>query len=310
MKKITVLSLLLLFLFGCKSTSNIEAVLNYQPQHLTDVFQVSITENEKPISDLQVVGTFEMAKMDHGSAELEFHEIDNGLYETNLDLPMDGDWVSNLTITQDEEDFEQLILFQVSSEGTQQNTKRVAPEKGVVSTINGQPILEDDLEFYHFINHLQITLYREKDKQSHEGKELEELMQFWDAQEKEAGNVNTLLTQIIRLRAVALLATEKGHTSTPEEVDHEMAKVKNELMTQPVAKELIQQFGEDRFWEKQQSQYELIVLSQKVQQDMLDKVKEEKPDAEITEVNYLAHQEYEELLVAQIESLNIEVYLQ
>ncbi|WP_274379439.1 hypothetical protein [Alkalihalobacterium alkalinitrilicum] len=43
---------------------------------------------------------------------------------------------------------------------------------------------------------------------------------------------------------------------------------------------------------------------------MIDKVKEEQPEVVEAEVNYLAHQEYEELLISQIETLDIKIYLQ
>ncbi|OLO28638.1 hypothetical protein BTR23_17120 [Alkalihalophilus pseudofirmus] len=311
MKKLTgLLLLLLMFLFGCSSQSNIETVVEFEPQHVSDTLQIYISDNEEPLTGLDIIGVIEMARMDHGIVEQIFSEIGNGMYETSLDLPMGGEWLAQLTISKENETFEHLLMFEIPSGVTHKNSQPEPKKDGVISTINGDEIVEEDLEFYHFINVLQIALYRENDKERYEGTELEEVLAFWEAQEKEAGNVNTLLTQIIRLRAVALLAIEKGYTATQDEIDHELDKVRDEFLHDPVATSLIEQYGEDRFWDKQQSQYELIVLSQKVQQDMIDKVKEEQPEVVEAEVNYLAHQEYEELLISQVESLDIKIYLQ
>ena len=57
--------------------------------------------------------------------------------------------------------------------------------------------------------------------------------------------------------------------------------------------------------EKERKQYQLIVLSKKVQQDVINKVKKENPKAEEKEVNLLANKEYEELLISQIGTLKI-----
>jgi hypothetical protein len=51
----------------------------------------------------------------------------------------------------------------------------------------------------------------------------------------------------------------------------------------------------------------MIVMSQKVQKDLLEKVKKENPKAGEQEVYYLAQKEYEELLVSQVNSLSIEI---
>lgn len=65
---------------------------------------------------------------------------------------------------------------------------------------------------------------------------------------------------------------------------------------------MIKKFGEDRFWEKQKSQYELIVLAKKVQQDIMDNVKKANPKAESKEINMLFAKKYEELLVSQVKN--------
>src|SRR5690606_4752674 len=105
----------------------------------------------------------------------------------------------------------------------------------------------------------------------------------------------------------ALLAEEKGHTASYQEVATEIEKVREQYGEYEVAGELIGQYGHDKFWTIQERQYELIVLSTKVQQDIIEKVREDNPDVNEQEILYLAQKEYEELLVSQVNSLEIEL---
>lgn len=176
-----------------------------------------------------------------------------------------------------------------------------------VATINGEAINEEDLEFYKVINRIQIAMNREAVEKQLQGKELEESMKFWDRQEAAAKDRNTLMTQIIRLHAVALLAKEKGYMASEPEVSTELEAVKKIYGEHPAASKAIQEYGEKQFWNKEHSQYRLIVLSKKVQQDVINKVKEANPKAEDKEINMLASKKYEELLVSQIGTLKIKI---
>ena len=71
------------------------------------------------------------------------------------------------------------------------------------------------------------------------------------------------------------------------------------------AKAMITQFGEEAFWEIEKQQYQLIVLSQKVQNDLVAQVKKENPKMGEQEVFFQAQKLYEELLVSQVNSLEI-----
>lgn len=198
-----------------------------------------------------------------------------------------------------------ILLSVLTVSGCSDNTG--VSSKEVVAKINGEEITQEDLAFYQLINVMQIEMYREADKKKYTGSELEQAMKYWDAQEQDAKTQNLLLTQIIRLRAVALLAKEKGHQATPEEMNQEIAKVKEIYKQQPVATKMIQEYGEEKFWQQQQIQYERIVLAGKVQQDVIDNVKKANPKAEAKEINLLAEKKYEELLVSQMGTLKIEI---
>ncbi|MGO4888455.1 FixH family protein [Anaerobacillus sp. MEB173] len=307
MKKfIFFLCLLLIIATGCSTNADIDVQMKQEPTHMNDELTISVEQGGEPLSNLEVIGTFEMAQMDHGTVDFSFEETDAGIYNANLELPMPGEWVVYLTLIDGDNQLEHILNFDVPV--SQKSV--LAPEvDGAIAAINGDYIMEEDLEFYQFINLLQVALYRESDKQTYEGEDLENAMNFWDLQEKDARNVNSLLTQIIRLRAVALLSLEKGHEATQEEIDDEVNKIRQELEAEPIAKVMIEQYGENKFWNKQLSQYELIVLANKVQQDMIDSVREENPEADNQEVNFLAQKQYEDLLVSQVESLDIDIYL-
>jgi molybdate-binding protein len=70
---------------------------------------------------------------------------------------------------------------------------------------------------------------------------------------------------------------------------------------------MIQEYGEEKFWEIEKQQYKMIVLSQKVQKDLVEKVKKENPKMSEQEIYFQAQKEYEELLVSQVNSLEIEI---
>lgn len=185
--------------------------------------------------------------------------------------------------------------------------KTASNEEVVIGKINGEAITKDDVEFYKVINLIQIQMYREADQKKYSGAELEQAMKFWDAREMEAKNQNYLLTQIFRLRAMALLAQEKGHQANPDEVTKEIELVKETYNQYPSALSIIDQFGKEKFWQNQQEQYERIVLMKKVQNDVIEKVKEANPEAQGKEITMLAEKKYEELLVSQMGTLNIEI---
>lgn len=257
-------------------------------------FEVTVKEDGQLATGLKVKAQLSMAGMDHGTYDVEFTEEKNGAYSGEAGLPMDGDYEFIFTIEKDGQKTEKVIDYTVKK------------SKGIAS-INGEWINEEDLEFYRFINELHIAISRETDKEKYKGKALEEALAFWDAQEKLNQDKNQLLTQIIRLRSMAMLALEKGHHAKQEEIDQEIKKVREQYHQHVIANKLIKEFDEDKFWEIEKKQYELIVLSQKVQNDLVEKVRKENPKATEQEIVFLAQREYEELLVSQVNSLKIEI---
>lgn len=285
-------------LAGCSGNQNIDIEVT-KPLTFSEEkempFEIKITEDDKAVEDLEISATLSMVDMDHGTYDVTFEETEAGTYSATTKLSMAGDWEAVYTVERDGKTFEKVVQYKVEK------------SKGV-ATINGEVITSEDIEFYRFINKLHIAISRSADEKKYSGKELEDALAYWDAQEKMNENQNQLLTQIIRLRAMALLGEEKGHKATPEEVKAAIETVRKQYAEHEIAQELIKEFGEEKFWATEEKQYQLIILSQKVQQDLIAKVKKENPSVNDQEVSYLAQKEYEDLLVSQVNSLKIEIF--
>lgn len=297
MKKVMRLTALLLLavLASCSADPeySIEVVKPiYQLADKELPFEIKVTEKDKAASGLNVSAEFSMTNMDHGTTEVELTEEEDGIYSGRVELPMTGKYEIFFVLEKDGKKTEKVINYEVKqSEG--------------VASINGEWITNEDIEFYKFINYLQLAINRETDQKRYTGDQLKEALSYWDSQEKLVEDQNQLLTQIIRLRSMAMLAEEKGHTATDAEVETEITKVRDQYSQYESAKAMINEYGEDKFWEIEKQQYQLIVLSQKVQKDIIEKVKKENPKMGQQEINFQAQKQYEELLVSQVNSMKI-----
>lgn len=297
MKKLMRLTALLLLavLAGCSADPeySVEVVKPiYQLADKEMPFEIKVTEKDEAATGLNVSAEFSMTNMDHGTTEVKLTEKENGIYSGKVELPMAGKYEIFFVLERDGKKAESVINYEVKeSEG--------------VASINGEWITNEDIEFYKFINYLQLAINRETDQKRYTGDQLKEALSYWESQEKLVEDQNQLLTQIIRLRAMAMLAEEKGHTATGAEVETEINKVRDQYSQFESAKAMINEYGDDKFWEIEKQQYQLIVLSQKVQKDIIEKVKKENPEMAQQEINFQAQKQYEELLVSQVNTMEI-----
>lgn len=74
---------------------------------------LSIMDDGTPVESLDVIATLEMARMDHGLIEVIFKEKEPGIYEGEVKLPMAGEWIANIVITEDGKTAEKTIEFDV-----------------------------------------------------------------------------------------------------------------------------------------------------------------------------------------------------
>ncbi|PGY12458.1 FixH family protein [Bacillus sp. AFS031507] len=299
MKTRIIFSLLLLIalITGCSSGPDYKVTVTKDLYFVKDTampFEIKVTENNKAVKGLDVSAQLSMTNMDHGSYNVKLVEGKNGTYSGKVNLPLGGKYEAAFTLEKDGKKAEKVIDLNVTK------------PKGV-AIINGEWITNENVSFYKFINQLQLEINRESLQKKYTGKQLEEELAYLDSQEKTLEDKNQLLTQIIRLRAMALLADEKGHKAAETEVDAALLKAREQYNQFESAKKLINEYGADKFWATEKQQYRMIVMSQKVQKDLIEKVKKENPKAGEQEIYYQAQKEYEELLVSQVNSLKIEI---
>jgi hypothetical protein len=298
-KKYLMLVILLMIagLAGCSSSPDYKIDFTkplYFGQDKASPFEIKVTENKKSVKGLKVKVEMSMANMDHGTYNATLTEGKSGTYTGKIKLPMAGKYEANFTLEKGGKTTEKTIDLTVK-------------KPAGVALIDGKWITNEDIDFYKFINYLQLAINREAAQKQYSGKKLDEEMAYLKSQEKTAEDKNQILTQIIRLRAMGLIAKEKGYTASDAEVNKELSKVRGQYKEFKSAEAMIKAFGEKKFWDIEKQQYTLIVLTQKVQQALIAQAQKENPKAGIQEVTYEAQQKYEDLLVSQVSSLKIEI---
>ena len=255
--------LLLALLTGCSSGPNYNVKVTKDLYYQKDTimpFEIKVMENKKAVKGLDVSAELSMANMDHGTYDVKLAEGKDGTYTGKVKLPMDGKYEVSFTLEKEGKKTEKIIDY-------------IVKKPQGVATINGKWITNEDVNFYKFINYLQLAMNRETAQKEYSGSQLEEELAYLDTQEKTAEDKNQLLTQIIRLRAIAMLAEEKGHKATDAEIETEINKVSGQYNQYETARAMIKEFGKEKFWKIEKDQYKMIVLMKKVQQDLVAQMK-------------------------------------
>ncbi|GED17924.1 hypothetical protein [Aneurinibacillus migulanus] len=173
-----------------------------------------------------------------------------------------------------------LVYFLLSACAPKQET--------VIAYVNEEPITKQNLTFLKVMNQVELAMAQEK-----EGEQV--------------ANQNVLLTQMIRLHAMAMLAEEKGYTFNVEQAKKEMEAMRKQYEAHPTVTKIIEAYGTKQFWTDKAKIHRLLQLSQRVQHDMIEKAKEKKPKANAAEVRFQAEKAYEDLVISQIGTLKIKL---
>jgi hypothetical protein len=299
MKKAIIGAVLLMvaLLSGCSSSPNYKITMTKQLYFLKDhatSFEIKVTENKKAVSGLAISADVSMANMDHGTMSVSLTDEKNGKYSGKVKLPMDGKYELTFNMKKDNSKTEKTIDYTV---------KKAAG----VAMINGQWIKNEDLLFFKLVNKLQLEINRENAKKTYTGSQLEDELAYIDSQEKNAKDQNQLLTQIIRIRSMALLAEERGHQATTDAITGAIAKDHTQYDQYPAVKSLITSFGDKKFNSLEEKEYKFTILADQVMADVTAQAKKDNPNVNDQEVNYQAQQNYEDLLVSQMDSLKIQI---
>lgn len=111
-----------LVLTGCSSTGTWQAAIkekvNFSEGKKIPLV-LEIKDHGKPIAGLAVKAILEMKTMDHGQIEVVLHDNGNGIYKENVQLPMDGDWIADVNITNGKQKMESALSFKVERTKTE-----------------------------------------------------------------------------------------------------------------------------------------------------------------------------------------------
>ncbi|MBU8908330.1 FixH family protein [Desertibacillus haloalkaliphilus] len=108
--------LLLPMVVACSATGDYEATIEEVPVYdagESSLISILITDNEEAAAGLSASAFLEMSQMDHGVIEVQFDDQGNGLYESDVALPMGGEWLVTITITDGDHVAEDVLLFEV-----------------------------------------------------------------------------------------------------------------------------------------------------------------------------------------------------
>lgn len=107
-----------IILAGCGSSA-LDVSLEETPKYKDGVeypISLSVQDGDGKVTDLEIVATLEMARMDHGVIEVVFTDQGDGIYTGEVALPMAGEWIADLELSQDGDITEEVLTFDVEEE--------------------------------------------------------------------------------------------------------------------------------------------------------------------------------------------------
>jgi len=179
-----------------------------------------------------------------------------------------------------------------------------------VVTIDGDDMTYDDLEFYTLMDKIKIELNRAEDKKSLSGDELNDKNAYWDEQIAQYENVNIGLQSMIEIKSMSLLAEEKNYFVPDEKLDKKVDDFEQKTDGNEAVEQLITEYGEEDYQYHLREYVRQSSLRDRVAEDLSDDIAEENPDASELERNFLLNDEFEDLFVDQLASLEVTIHLE
>lgn len=100
---------------GGKMAVSITDVPTYKAGE-TSPITLSIQDGSEAVTDATVIGSLEMARMDHGTIEIAFENNGDGSYAGEVELPMGGEWIMDVSIVVDGKKSTSTLTFDVDEE--------------------------------------------------------------------------------------------------------------------------------------------------------------------------------------------------
>lgn len=184
------------------------------------------------------------------------------------------------------------------------------PDDDSVVTIDGDDMTYDDLEFYTLMDKIKIELNRAEDEKNLTGDELTDKNAYWDEQIAQYENVNIGLQSMIEIKSMSLLAEEKNYFVPDEKLDKKVKDFEKKTDGNEAVDQLIAEYGEKDYQYHLREYVRQSSLRDRVAEDLSDDIAEENPDASELERNFLLNDEFEDLFVDQLASLEVTIHLE
>jgi len=181
-------------------------------------------------------------------------------------------------------------------------------ERTVLAEVEDTEITDEKADFQQLLGLMHIELLREEGATSMDEETFEYMSEMWNDQEAQVKNMNHTLTSVIRTVAMAKLAEEKGYQLTEEVVSNQYNEFLEQYQQGTMTTTLIEEFGTDKFEAQLEEYTEEWLLARIVYNDVVEEVQSANPEMEIEEVQHIADQNYEDLLVSQMETLEVTIH--
>lgn len=110
----------------------------------------------------------------------------------------------------------------------------------------------------------------------------------------------TLISQIVEIKAIDYLAEVKGVNTTSDEVTQRINKLKEDLAESSTFKEMVQSFDEEKFWKYEEQRYLTIVNTERIKGKLIQEEKEKYSYHNEETIKYNAEKQFDELLVEAV----------
>lgn len=137
----------------------------------------------------------------------------------------------------------------------QEKSGKTNESSNMKASINGKAISQEELDYECFRTQLNQALTD-------------------PSMETSCPSEGTMIAQIVELYAVDYIAEEQGVSVTESEVSERVSQIKNELASSPAIHEMLQSFGEEKFWQKEQKRYYTIIKTEKIKDSLIAQEKE------------------------------------
>lgn len=171
-----------------------------------------------------------------------------------------------------------------------------------VVTIGDKTFYQEDLDFYTLMNKVKITLQIDAAKNEEEANQLKEQLDYFEY-------VNANLQSLIELYGMTLLAEEKNYFVPAEKLNDAAKKYDERVQRNTNAVHLIKQFGIEKYEQHIEEYIRQTILRDRIANELKENIEKDNPDSEEHEINFMLEKNFQELLMDQIATLDINIHI-